>query len=1106
MAQRILVLLFGLFLLNSVGDIYAQENNAATESLAIIGDVGNGSDGPTITSIDPNPVKGSNSDQPITVNGAGFEERAFVILDDLEDDQGPFLNPEKTTFVSSEELTRQATFTGKASTWSAQVENPDGSRSETFQFGVQAPSDLNIEDFAYSVGDTQNVSEATFKGGEIQMTGGATIPKNISDASASAQITVEEPNSGTTWKVGREESIDWTTSGVSGDVFIWLYRGDGELVRRIYRWSGWGPAEWTVPPYIEPGNDYYIVIFSADDPDIRGRTDGTFTIEEGTGPYITMLSPSGGDKWTSGENEEIRWTSRNVQGEVEIRLYREGAILVDYISRGTSNDGTYDWTIPEDIEPRTDYYVGVRSLENESVWDTEGFFQIGYPNSDLSGIIDTRGNAWDVEVSGNYAFIADEDGGLTVADISNPSNPFEVSSVETPGRALTIDVVSNFAYVADENGGLRIFNITDPINPTEVGSFDTADEAWGITVSGDNAYIAVESDGLQILDISNPANPTEVSLTDTPGRAVNVQVRGNYAYVADYSGGLRIMDISDPANPVEVSFLSAHDEIWDIDFKGTHAFVADHGLRVIDISDPANPTEVSYFETSESAWDVTVSGNYAYIAAENAGIRTIDVSDPSNPVETGYFNTPDPAYGVSSEGEYVYIAAEESGVYIIRNQSDDDVTPPEVPTGLSALLENGEITLTWDANSETDLAEYRLYRFALPQKETKLVATISAGTETYTDTDIVNGRTYSYWVSSVDQNGNESGYSDEVQVTFDSIPIANSFAHPIGGGNKVLEEHLDPKTNPYYPNNPRQSSDINREPTGTGNFWFNLQDVGNFNTGIGGIHVGEDWNYGGPGDDIGEAVYAAAAGEIIDTRPLSDPASGSGYAIIIKHVLPSEEIYYSLYLHVVDASSANGEIVTPSISGIVEKGDMIARIGDVTSFGSHLHFEIRNDNDNWDPTGELFPNDIGTTAYYSHNQEPADQMTAAQVEQAYDLMQDIGIVDPSDFIDAHSSEEQTIAAPTGLTAATSNGNIELSWNANTEEDLAGYNLYRSTSSFSEQSSATKLNGSPITGTSYTDENVEAGATYYYRLTAVDADGNESGFSNEASNNYRKCSC
>jgi hypothetical protein len=97
-------------------------------------------DWPTITSVEPNLVTGSNSDQLITVHGTGFEVGAFVILDDIDGDLGPLENPEKTTFVSSTELTKQATFTESTATWSARVENPDGSRSDTVHFEVEAPA------------------------------------------------------------------------------------------------------------------------------------------------------------------------------------------------------------------------------------------------------------------------------------------------------------------------------------------------------------------------------------------------------------------------------------------------------------------------------------------------------------------------------------------------------------------------------------------------------------------------------------------------------------------------------------------------------------------------------------------------------------------------------------------------------------------------------------------------------------------------------------------------------------------------------------------------------------------------------------------------------
>jgi hypothetical protein len=97
------------------------------------------------------------------------------------------------------------------------------------------------------------------------------------------------------------------------------------------------------------------------------------------------------------------------------------------------------------------------------------------------------------------------------------------------------------------------------------------------------------------------------------------------------------------------------------------------------------------------------------------------------------------------------------------------------------------------------------------------------------------------------------------------------------------------------------------------------------------------------------------------------------------------------------------------------------------------------------------------------------------------------------------------AAPNGLTANAANGQISLIWNANTEPDLAGYNLYRSTSS-PVPTNGTPLNGATmLTGTSYTDSCLAAG-TYYYALVAVDTSDNLSNPSAEANETIATVSC
>lgn len=86
------------------------------------------------------------------------------------------------------------------------------------------------------------------------------------------------------------------------------------------------------------------------------------------------------------------------------------------------------------------------------------------------------------------------------------------------------------------------------------------------------------------------------------------------------------------------------------------------------------------------------------------------------------------------------------------------------------------------------------------------------------------------------------------------------------------------------------------------------------------------------------------------------------------------------------------------------------------------------------------------------------------------------------------------ANPTGLVAVGGINKIDLSWNANSDPDLQGYNVYRSATSGGPY---TKINGAVITSTTYSDS-VGGGSTFYYVVRAVDLSNNESGNSNEAS--------
>jgi hypothetical protein len=72
--------------------------------------------------------------------------------------------------------------------------------------------------------------------------------------------------------------------------------------------------------------------------------------------------------------------------------------------------------------------------------------------------------------------------------------------------------------------------------------------------------------------------------------------------------------------------------------------------------------------------------------------------------------------------------------------------------------------------------------------------------------------------------------------------------------------------------------------------------------------------------------------------------------------------------------------------------------------------------------------------------------------------------------------------------------VALAWTASSSPGVVGYNAYRSTTSGGPY---TKLNTSLVSVTSYNDQTVQHGLTYYYVTTAVNSQSLESAYSNQA---------
>ncbi|MBU0713667.1 VCBS repeat-containing protein, partial [bacterium] len=393
-------------------------------------------------------------------------------------------------------------------------------------------------------------------------------------------------------------------------------------------------------------------------------------------------------------------------------------------------------------------------------------------------------------------------------------------------------------------------------------------------------------------------------------------------------------------------------------------------------------------------------------------------------------------------------------------------TPPSAPQNLTAFPGNQQITLRWDANTEPDLAKYRIYRNTSSPATTLIDSVVGTPPDTvYIDAGLVNGQIYYYRITAVDNAGNESEFSDEVFAT----PVETGTVTDIDGnvyrtvkiGDQWwMAENLkvthyrngDPipnitdntqwsnlSTGAYceYDNNP-----ANIETYGRLYNWYAADDSRNIAPE--GWHVPSDAEWQTLVDYLGGSSVAGGKMKETGTEYWNSPNTGA----------TNESCFSAL---------PGGYRTNLGIYEILGSYAGFWSSTEATELSSHIRYLFDSNSEVYRGTGY-------------------DNQGAFSVRCVRDL----------DF---------SPDAPNNLTATSGNQQITLRWDANTEPDLAKYRIYRDISS-----PATTLIDS-IVGTPpdtiYIDDGLTNGQTYYYRITAVDEAGNESAMSHEVRVSFKE---
>ena len=321
---------------------------------------------------------------------------------------------------------------------------------------------------------------------------------------------------------------------------------------------------------------------------------------------------------------------------------------------------------------------------------------------DVSSACDdqTEVTAEDMALSndGNTIFLADGSAGLKIIDVSNPSAPKLLASLDDAcdkgenrggfSRRIAISPDGDTIYMADGLAGLKIIDVSRPACPQYLGKLDTKGFSHGITVSADNRTVYVADNGedggtpgLRVIDVSNPYCPCFITQRDEQwATQVALSPDNNTLYVTDKKAGILVVDArSCDIGSATLGTYKVTDKGISADIviskDGSKAYVANKkpGIKILDVSDASTPKLISKYDADgmtgvSIAKSIALSedGNRLYVANRKTGVQVIDVSDASAPKLLATAATSGIAEDVmlSKDGKKLYVADGKKGIKI----------------------------------------------------------------------------------------------------------------------------------------------------------------------------------------------------------------------------------------------------------------------------------------------------------------------------------------------------------------------------------------------------------------------------------------------------------
>jgi len=230
-----------------------------------------------------------------------------------------------------------------------------------------------------------------------------------------------------------------------------------------------------------------------------------------------------------------------------------------------------------------------------------------------------------IEILDGLAFVASGDG-MYVMNISDLESPEVIGHVDEIGETKGLAIDGDRVFVSCTSGDVISFDISDPSDPKQLSK--RVLEKWNpfIVVQDNLAYVCNRKEGLVVLNVSKDKFIRRVSATATGHEPFCIALDGEHALIADKEAGLTIWDVRLPRRPQEVSTLELGSFAYGIELVDSLAYISGNkdGVYVVDVSDMEHPSLIERVDTPENAYQVAVHGRYGYVADGKGGLRVIE--------------------------------------------------------------------------------------------------------------------------------------------------------------------------------------------------------------------------------------------------------------------------------------------------------------------------------------------------------------------------------------------------------------------------------------------------------------------------------------------------